>query len=140
VETTIESCDEHEVPALEAFLVERIYEFNAKATGICDAKLLAGRVRDEAGAVVAAFNGHAWAGCCVVAHLWVHESRRGRGLGSALLRAAETEARRRGCEQVVVSTHDFQAPAFYERMGYQRRAVIDGWPKGHAGIVYVKRL
>ena len=140
METTIESCDEHEVPALEAFLVERIYEFNAKATGICDAKLLAGRVRDEAGAVVAAFNGHAWAGCCVVAHLWVHESRRGRGLGSALLRAAETEARRRGCEQVVVSTHDFQAPAFYERMGYQRCGPFGDYPDDPFSVFMTRTL
>jgi ribosomal protein S18 acetylase RimI-like enzyme len=97
-------------------------------------------LRSEEGEVIAAFNGHTWGGCCVLAHLWVHEAQRGRGLGRALLQAAEAEAAYRGCEQVVLSTHSFQAPAFYERLGYERHAVIRGQPAGHANIVYVKRL
>jgi len=136
----IELCDDEESQELEAFLVERIYQFNAKATGYFDGRPLAGRLRSEAGEVIAAFNGHTWGGCCVLAHLWVHDSQRGRGLGRALLQAAEAEAARRGCEQVVLATHSFQAPAFYERLGYERHAVIGGQPKGHANLVYVKRL
>ena len=136
----IELCDEEECQRLEAFLVERIYEFNAHATGYSDGRLLGGRLRSESGDVIAAFNGHTWGGCCVVAHLWVHESQRGRGLGRALLHAAEAEAMRRGCEQVVVATHTFQAPGFYERLGYGMQAVIRGQPKGHANVIYVKRV
>lgn len=76
----------------------------------------------------------------MIANLWVHESLRGRGFGRTLLHAAEAEARRRGCEQVVLSTHSFQAPGFYERMGYEKQAVIQGWPRGHSEIIYVKRV
>ena len=136
----IELCDEGECQKLEAFLVDRIYEFNARATGHFDGTLLGGRLRGESGEVVAAFNGHTWGGCCVIAHLWVHESYRGHGLGRALLLAAEAEAIRKGCEQVVLSTHSFQAPMFYEQMGYEQQAVIRNWPKGHSNIIYLKRL
>jgi len=136
----LELCDDRECAALEAFLIERIYEFNLRVTGYDDARLLGGSVRDAAGMVVAGFNGHTWEGCCEIAHLWVHESRRRSGLGRAMLLAAEAEAARRGCEQVVVRTHDFQAPGFYERMGYRRIAVIPGLPKDHEAIVYLKRL
>ena len=136
----VEFVDDQECPELEAFLVDRIYEFNVLATGYVDGRLVGGRLRNEAGEVIAAFNGHTWGGCCVVVHLWVHEGWRGRGLGRALMQVAEAEAVRRGCEQVVLSTHSFQAPAFYERLGYARRAVIPGQPKGHADIIYVKRL
>jgi GNAT superfamily N-acetyltransferase len=139
-EPDIELCDESECQELSAFLVERIYEFNARATGYFDGRLLGGRLRNDAGEVIAAFNGHTWGGCCVVAHLWVAEAERGRGLGRALLQAAEAEAARRRCEQILVSTHSFQAPAFYERLGYQRQAMVPGQPKGHANIVYLKRL
>jgi len=76
----------------------------------------------------------------VVAHLWVHESHRGRGLGRALLEAAEAEAARRGCRQMVVATHSFQAPAFYERLGYEKQAVVRDQPEGHANILYTKRI
>jgi len=133
-------CNEEECQELEAFLVERIYEFNAQATGYFDGRLIGGTLRSDTGEVIAAFNGHTWGGCCVVSHLWVHESQRGRGLGRAVLEAAEAEAVRRHCVQVVLSTHSFQAPKFYERLGYQKQAIIGGQPRGYANIVYVKRL
>jgi predicted N-acetyltransferase YhbS len=58
----------------------------------------------------------------------------------ALVQAAEAEAVRRGCEQMVLSTHSFQSPAFYQRLGYEKQAVIRGQPKGHANVIYAKRL
>ncbi|QBB72030.1 GNAT family N-acetyltransferase [Pseudolysobacter antarcticus] len=133
-------CDEGQCDELEAFLIERIYEFNSHATGYFDGRLIGGQVRSESGEVIAGFNGHTWGGCCVVSHLWVHESQRGHGLGQTLLQAAEAEASSRGCEQMVLSTHTFQAPAFYERLGYRKEAVISGQPKGHANVTYVKNL
>lgn len=136
----VELCDEHECQRLDAFLVDRIYEFNSKTTGYTDGRLLGGRLRNATGEIIAAFNGHTWGGCCVVTHLWVHEAHRGLGFGRALLRAAEAEAMRRGCEQLVVSTHTFQAPAFYERLGYRRQAVVHDNPKGHANVTFVKRF
>ena len=41
---------------------------------------------------------------------------------------------------MVLATHSFQAPPFYERLGYEKQAVVRGQPKGHASIVYVKRV
>ena len=52
----------------------------------------------------------------------------------------EAEAIARGCVQVVLATHSFQAPAFYERMGYERKYTIEGRPKGYSDIIYVKSL
>src|SRR5689334_297447 len=112
---------ESECEALGAFLADRIYEFNTKATGYVDGRLLAGCVRNDAGEVIAGYNGHTWGGCCELAHVWVHEDYRGRGLGAHLLYSAEAEARARGCVQIVLATHDFQAPGFYERMGFERK-------------------
>ena len=132
--------DEAQCRQLEAFLVQRIYEFNSKATGYFDGRLLGGSLRDDAGEVLAGFNGYTWGGSCEISNIWVHERHRGRGLGKRLLQVAEAEALRRGCEQVVLMTHSFQAPGFYERLGYERRCAIEGRPKGHSDIVYVKRL
>jgi ribosomal protein S18 acetylase RimI-like enzyme len=132
--------NELDCEVLAAFLTDRIYEFNSKATGYFDAKLLAGCVRGESDEVIAGFTGHTWGGCCELANLWVHEQYRGQGFGSLLMRAAETEALARDCQQIVVLTHSFQAPGFYERMGYERRYTITGIPKNHSDIVYVKVL
>ena len=132
--------DEAECQALGAFLVDRIYEFNARATGYYDAQVLAGCIRGETGEVIAGFDGYTWGGCCELSHIWVHEQHRGRGLGALLLRSAEAEATARGCAQVVLATHSFQAPEFYERMGYERKFTIEGRPQGHSDIIFVKLL
>src|SRR5438067_13257242 len=130
---------DHECENLEALLKQRIYEFNSQTTGYFDGKALGGCVRSESGEIIAAFSGYTWGGCCEISHLWVRASHRGRGLGHALMRAAELEAMRRSCEQVVLSTHSFQSHAFYEQLDYKKQAVIQGQPKGHANIVYAKR-
>ena len=132
--------DDAECKELSVFLDDRIYEFNAQATGYCDGMLLAGCVRNDTGEIIAGFNGHTWGGCCELSNVWVHERYRGQGLGTQLLGSAEAEAVARGCVRVVLATHSFQAPGFYERMGYERKYAIEGRPKGHANIIYIKVL
>jgi ribosomal protein S18 acetylase RimI-like enzyme len=125
---------------LNSFLDERIYEFNVQSTGLRDGRSFCGVIKDESGNVIAAINGHTWGGCCHILHLWVHESKRRQGIGCALLQSAEKEAIRRGCTQSLVFTHSFQAPAFYERSGYVRRATIPNYPQGHAQHMYLKQF
>jgi GNAT superfamily N-acetyltransferase len=123
-----------------AQLEEEIYQFNFRATGFHDGRSLAAFLRDGEGRLRAGLAGHTWGGCCEIRLLWVREAERRSGLGSALLRAAEREARARGCEQVVLSTHSFQAPGFYRRHGYVEVGRADGYPRGHAQIHLRKLL
>jgi GNAT superfamily N-acetyltransferase len=132
--------DAAEAEMLGAFLADRLYEFNARATGYFDGQLLAACVRNDAAQVIAGYNGHTWGGCCELSNIWVHEQHRRTGLGARLLRSAEAEALSRGCDQVVLATHSFQAPDFYERMGYERKCTIEGHPRNHADIIYSKSL
>ena len=78
-----------EDPETQAFLADRIYEFNSKATGYFDGESFSGTQRDESGGIRAGICGYTWGGCCYVSYLWVHESERGHGLGAALLVAAD---------------------------------------------------
>jgi ribosomal protein S18 acetylase RimI-like enzyme len=126
--------------ALDALLSDRLYEFNVDVTGISDGELLSIAVRDGSGNLIAGLNGHSWGGCCEVKQLWIDEQQRGQGLGSTMMMAAEREATRRGCVQIVLSTHSFQAPEFYESLGYVRLAAIPNYPKGHENILYIKYL
>lgn len=122
------------------FLDDRIYDFNASRTGISDAKLISILLRDDRNAIVAGLYGWTWGGCCEVRILWVDESRRGQGLGSRLMAAAEAEARARGATHIVLSTHSFQAPQFYARLGFEPVGHIDDYPRGHQSIFLRKRL
>lgn len=123
-----------------ARLEEEINAFNFRTTDIHDGRLLTAFLRDDAGEIRAGLAGHTWGGCCEVRFLWVREAERHRGLGSRLLRAAEEEARRRGCRQVVLSTHSFQAPDFYRGHGYLEVGRAEGYPLGHAQIYLTKQL
>jgi GNAT superfamily N-acetyltransferase len=125
---------------LDAFLVDRIYEFNAKATAFHDGEVFAAAIRGSAGDVLAGVTGHTWGGTCYVTHLWVQERHRREGLGSSLMAAVESEAKTRGCSQVILATHSFQAPAFYERLGYKLQAAIPEYPRGYAQLHYFKCL
>ena len=121
------------------YLEDRIYEFNAAATGIADGEWLAIFVREE-GRIVAGISGNTWGDCCEIRQFWVEETRRNHGLGTRLLGAAEHEARRRGCRQILLQTFTFQAPAFYAKHGFDVVAVVDDHPRGHKNMLMRKRL
>ena len=121
------------------YLEDRIYEFNSSATGIDGGEWLSFFVR-EADRIVAGICGNTWGGTCELRQFWVEESLRRRGLGTKLFRAAEQEARRRGCSQIVLMTFSFQAPAFYERHGFEVVATIDDHPRGYRNLLMRKRL
>jgi ribosomal protein S18 acetylase RimI-like enzyme len=125
---------------LEAALTQRIYEFNAAATGYHDGESFSAIRRDESGQIEAGVYGYTWGGCCYISHLWVAEPLRRQGIGSELLDAVERHARRKTCRVILVSTHSFQAPAFYAGHGYEQVARIDDHPIDHASIFFAKRL
>jgi GNAT superfamily N-acetyltransferase len=65
---------------------------------------------------------------------------RGRGVGRALMLAAEQEGRTRGCRGALVDTFSFQAEGFYHKLGYARFGELVDFPPGHARIFLAKRL
>ncbi|MEZ5569086.1 MAG: GNAT family N-acetyltransferase [Halioglobus sp.] len=135
IELRVGDCQE-----IEAFLADRIYEFNSKVTGYFDGESFSLIQRNNLGAILAGISGYTWGGCCFISHLWVAEAQRRQGLGRALLQGAEDNARSKGCAVVLVSSHSFQAPWFYKRLGYEKRATVADHPQGHSNIFYAKRL
>jgi len=121
-------------------LEERIYAFNVQQTGIADGKSFALFLRDKSGAVIGGAYGWSWGDTCFLRSLFVPAERRKQGYGTKLMQAVEQEARLRGCVQVVLETHDFQAPEFYRKFGFNVVGVVEGYPRGHQYLVMVKPL
>jgi GNAT superfamily N-acetyltransferase len=128
--------DDHDVDELRA----EIISYNEESTGYRDACSLSCFLRDRDGRLIAGIDGFTWGGYARVEHLWVDAARRGSGLGGRLLRAAEDEARRRGCVTIVLDTHDFQAPWLYTRLGYKLAGTTHDTPRGYRQYLYEKRL
>ena len=72
--------------------------------------------------------------------LWLSDKARGNGVGSELIREAELRARKRGSILIHLNTYSFQAPGFYEKLGYRRLGSMSGSPKGASRYFYAKRL
>ena len=127
-------------PADTRVLEERLHAFSVAATGIVDGEFFGIFLRGTDGAVIGGADGWTWGGTCYVRHLFVPASMRQRGHGTRLMARIEDAARARRCEQIVLETHDFQAPGFYQKLGFKIAATIDDYPRGHQRFTFVKQL
>jgi len=133
--------DESPDPALRNAIVKPLKAFNERHVGPINPQPLAITVRDpESGEIMGGLWGSSVVSWLYVDLLAVPEGFRGQGMGTELLRQAETIARKRGCIGMWLHTATFQAPGFYEKRGFQAFGTVPDYPPGHATIFYLKRL
>ena len=135
---TLEPTDE--TPAVSAQLFRRLLEFSEAEIGPRNTREFALTVRGEDGQILGGLTGELIWNALYVGVLWVSESSRGQGYGSALMQAAEDMAKKRGCEVSFLSTMTFQAPNFYKRLGYLPIGELLDSPKGFSRVWFAKRL
>ena len=97
-------------------------------------------LHDAHGDLMGGIVGTIWGHCVEITSLWVHPSLRGHGYGRRLLQTLEQEARAQQCHAAILDTYSFQAPEFYQRLGYEVFGVIDGYPRGYQKVFLKKRL
>jgi GNAT superfamily N-acetyltransferase len=131
---------DHADPVLLGRLRDALHAFNVATTGIDDDAELFAVLRDEDGEPYGGVYGWSWGETCWIDLLWVREDRRAQGAGTALMRAVEAEARRRRCTQVALTTHSFQAPDFYRRLGFEQVGELPDFPRGHSDALLRRRL
>ena len=95
---------------------------------------------DAAGKKQAGLTGETFGNWLCIQYLFVEESLRGQGVGSRILSAAETEAKKRGCKYAFVDTFSFQAPEFYRKSGYREVFALTEYPYTGARYYYTKVL
>jgi predicted N-acetyltransferase YhbS len=132
--------------SLESSLLNFNREQNAQFWQACELPANAARplnvcARTECGRPIGALTGETQFKWLKIALMSVETPYRGQRVGTHLLQLAEAEAVRRGCQYVYVDTMDYQAPAFYERLGYTIVGQLNDWDShGHAKLFLVKRL
>jgi ribosomal protein S18 acetylase RimI-like enzyme len=72
--------------------------------------------------------------------LWLSAQARRLGLGRRLIQEAERRARRRGSVLLHLNTYSFQAPGFYEKLGFKRLGGMQGSPRCESRHFYAKHL
>ena len=128
-------------PRVEAVVSAGLRRFNFEQSGIDDSRPLAVVVSDpRTNEVLGGITGRSSRGTLFIDLVYLPERLRGGGLGGRMLAMAEEEGRRRGCRTAVLWTLSYQAPAFYDRHGWQRFGEIPCEPPGASRIFFTKRF
>jgi len=135
--TAFDSIDGAALEALKLGLDQDAEEKNAPAYLDVPLSVLA---HDEAGILIGGLTGKTFWNWLYIDILWVKKEARGKDIGGDMVRKAEAIALKRGCHSSYLWTESFQAPAFYQKLGYQKFVVKEDFPVGHQRIGFRKRL
>ncbi len=100
------------------------YNFHIEKDGAVAAGIVAGSVSDT----------------LEIEFLYVDEKYRNKGLGKKLLLHAEEKAAKNGIKRVILNTYSFQAPGFYEKLGYEKLFEISPCFSEHSQYYFIKYL
>ncbi len=114
--------------------------YNVAKAGPSAMETIALLVRDEHDAILGGLWGHTFYRWMFIDLLAVPEQGRGQGIGSKLMQMAEATARDKECVGIWLDTFDFQAPEFYQKMGFSQCGEIADYPLGHKRHFFQKRL
>ncbi|MGC9460940.1 GNAT family N-acetyltransferase [Vibrio genomosp. F10] len=90
--------------------------------------------QDEHGTLIAALTADLLWDWLYIDELWVDESCRGTGLGKQLMNKAEEFAKAQDLSGLWLWTQSWQAPVFYERLGFEEFTRFENFPTGHSRI------
>ncbi|MGD8587180.1 MAG: GNAT family N-acetyltransferase [Chloroflexota bacterium] len=127
-------------PADLQALRDNLAAFNVNQAAFDHGQQMAIFHRDETGQIIAGIYGWLWGQCLEIVLLWTDEPLRGQGLGSRLLAQLEATGQQHGARLAMLEIFSFQAPAFYQKRGYETFGVIEGYGDGHAKHFMHKQL
>ena len=135
---SFEVCD---VPPEDAAaVVDRgLGDFNDAAAPLHLVERLAVFAR-EGGTIIGGAVGRTWGTECELQQLWVAPEWRRRGVARELVQRFEARAIERGCTGAYLYTFSFQAPAFYEALGYAAAHTLRGYPQGIEQYLMTRHL
>ncbi|MBG0770431.1 MAG: GNAT family N-acetyltransferase [Anaerolineaceae bacterium] len=115
-------------------------EFNTRQAGDDHGRNLCFVLETPEGEIVGGVIGATYWDWLYISLMWVREDLRGQGYGCQLLEAAEAEARQRGATHAYLDTFSFQAPSFYQKLGYQEFGRLENFPTDHTRHFLTKAL
>src|SRR6266699_4132742 len=112
--------DEKPQPSLREAILRPLKDYNTSKVGPVVIAPLAVLLRHpESDAVIGGLWGVLVGDWLSIELLYVPDELRMRGIGSSLMKKAEEIAAKNGCIGIKLDTFTFQAPGFYERLGYR---------------------
>lgn len=122
------------------FVRENLGSYNIAVTGCEEYYPVSIFLRDDNTEILGGVLGQIWGQWLYVSDLWLSKPLRRGGYGRKLLVTAEQYAIEKGCLNVWLTTHSFQARPFYEKLGYEAFAQLEEFPPGHTLYFLKKKL
>jgi GNAT superfamily N-acetyltransferase len=121
-------------------IIDPLIAYNESQAGPRNKKEFAFFVHSETGELVGGLLGFSHWNHFFVSAVFVEPPLRQEGIGRELLKRAEALALEQGCEFIYLDTFDYQAPGFYEKLGFQIFGTLEDYPRGHQRFYLVKKL
>lgn len=88
---------------------------------------------------IAGINGFIIYGALYIDLLWVHDKARGLGYGTLLITKAEKLAKHNSCNFLYLSTMDFEAKSFYQKLRFEIEYVRNGYDNNSVMYYLIKK-
>lgn len=122
---------------IEKEIHEKLKKFNEKFTKYSgDLSLYIEEDGENIGGVV----GTAIGETLDIDFLCIDEKYRGRGYAKKLMLALEEEAKKHNLKRIVLDTYEFQAPKFYEKLGYKLYCKLENAWGEYTKYFYIKEI
>lgn len=126
-------------PAHRAAILAPLAEYNTQMCGVSGKGTSLGVVlRGSEGRVEGGIFGHLWADWFKVDYAFLPPHRRGQRLGARIVSTLEAAAVARGARGVWLQSFSFQAPGFYQKLGYREIAQLQDRPPGFHDSFLIK--
>lgn len=122
------------------FIKNGLKEYNDRIVGDDNHKVLSIVVKDKNENIIGGIIGGTYWEWLYIDRFWIRDEYRKKGIGTRLLKKIEEEAIKRGCKNVHLDVHDFQALEFYIKNGYIVKSELKDLPIGHSKYLLWKYL
>ncbi|GIU13338.1 N-acetyltransferase [Shewanella sp. c952] len=120
-------------------LVAGLRQHRNEKIGDEDTQPLSVVARDDAGKIIGGVTGRSIYKNFLIEVVWVDKAARGSGLGRQLMLQAEEQAKQRGCLAAQLDTLSFQAPQFYQKLGFEVVGTVPEFAGSPARYFMLKR-
>jgi GNAT superfamily N-acetyltransferase len=128
-------------PQAIATIDDGLGAYNATQVGYWDARELAVLLTEPGSTtVLGGVLARTALGLLFINLVFLPEQARAGGIGRRMIQAVEAEAVRRGCRAATLCTINFQAPGFYEKLGYEEFGRVECDPLGTSRVFMRKQL
>ena len=121
-------------------IIDPLIAYNETKAGPRNSKEFTFAVHSETGEFVGGLLGSTHWNHFFVSAVFVDQRYRRAGIGRELLKRAEALALEQGCHAICLDTFDFQAPEFYEKLGFDVFGKLEDYRPGHQRYYLVKRI